>query len=85
MDTDRKTTDARDRSLDEDVLKGDIKVGALTGDEARLATAQEHSLTFREAIRLYPKAIGWSFFFSLGIIMSTRDKNNPSLRRRVSA
>jgi hypothetical protein len=68
-----KTDDARDHSLDGDVLKGGIKVGAVAGDDARLATAQEHSLTFREAVRLYPKAIGWSLFFSLGIIMTAFD------------
>jgi hypothetical protein len=73
MDAETKTDDARDRSLDEDVLKGGIKVGAVAGEEARLATAQEHSLTFREAVRLYPKAIGWSLFFSLGIIMTAFD------------
>ena len=73
MDTDRKTGDDRDRSLDGDVLKGDIVVGAIAGEEARQATAHEHSLTFIEAIKLYPTAVGWSVFFSLGIIMTAFD------------
>lgn len=58
MDTDRKADDPRDRSFDDEVLKGDIVVGAIAGEEARQATAQEHSLTFKQAVRLYPKAIG---------------------------
>lgn len=73
MATDTKTDDTRDRSLDDDILKGGILVGAIAGEEARLATAQEHSLTFVQAIKLYPKAVGWSVFFSLGIIMTAFD------------
>jgi len=38
-------------------------------DEAREAIEIEHSLSFLEAVKLYPKAIGWSVFFSLGVIM----------------
>jgi hypothetical protein len=37
--------------------------------EARIAADNEHSQTFLEAVRLYPAAIGWSLFFSLGVIM----------------
>jgi len=33
------------------------------------AIAIEHTLTFWEAVKLYPKAIGWSMYFSLGVIM----------------
>lgn len=73
MDTDKKTDDGREHSLEGDVLKGGIVVGAIGGEEARQATALEHSLSLREAIRLYPKAIGWSLFFSLGIIMTAFD------------
>jgi hypothetical protein len=29
----------------------------------------EHTLTLRQAVRLYPKAIAWSIFVSLGVIM----------------
>ena len=38
-------------------------------DEVREAIEIEHSLSFLEAVKLYPKAIGWSVFFSLGVIM----------------
>lgn len=37
--------------------------------EAIIAREAEHSLSFREAIALYPAAVGWSLFFSLGVIM----------------
>ena len=37
--------------------------------EAQIQADVEHSLTFREAIRLYPAACFWSLFFSLGVIM----------------
>lgn len=36
------------------------------------AIAIEHKLTFWQAVKLYPKAIGWSMFFSLGVIMLCR-------------
>jgi MFS transporter, SP family, general alpha glucoside:H+ symporter len=29
----------------------------------------EHTLTLRHAVRMYPKAIAWSIFVSLGVIM----------------
>ena len=73
MDPDSKKIDPRDHSLDGDVIKGDLAVGAIAGEEARQATAREHSLTFFEALRLYPTAVGWSIFFSLGIIMTAFD------------
>ncbi|KAF3760013.1 putative maltose permease [Cryphonectria parasitica EP155] len=38
-----------------------------------LAIQAEHELTFREACRLYPAAIGWSAFVSLGVIMLAFD------------
>lgn len=37
--------------------------------EARKAFEAEHALSFRRAAALYPKAIGWSLFFALGIVM----------------
>ena len=73
MDPDAKSDGGRHESFDGDILKGDIAVGAIAGEEARLATVQEHNLTFPQAIRLYPKAIGWSIYFSLGIIMTAFD------------
>ena len=37
------------------------------------AVDQEHALGFREAIKLYPTAVGWSLFVSLGVIMLAFD------------
>jgi hypothetical protein len=37
------------------------------------AIHREHSLTFWEACKLYPSAIGWSAFVSLGVIMLAYD------------
>ncbi|KAK3074874.1 hypothetical protein LTR53_002328 [Teratosphaeriaceae sp. CCFEE 6253] len=70
--------DAKTGSLDSghgqtEMLKGDIVVGAIAGEEVRQATAREHELSFMEAIRLYPAAVGWSMFFSLGIIIRGTD------------
>ena len=44
-------------------------------DDAALAEAIafEHSLTLKEAIKLYPAAIAWSGFVSLGVIMLAFD------------
>jgi hypothetical protein len=43
------------------------------GDDARLATEIEHQMTFMQAIKIYPKAMAWSVFFSLGVIMTGFD------------
>ncbi|KAF8855921.1 sugar transporter [Acephala macrosclerotiorum] len=43
------------------------------GGDARQATEIEHQMTFFEAVKLYPGAVGWSIFFSLGIIMTAFD------------
>ena len=37
--------------------------------EARKAFEDEHALSFSKAVWLYPPAVGWSLFFSLGIVM----------------
>jgi hypothetical protein len=52
--------------------RGDFaaKIGNVTvasDDEARQATDREHSLSLMEAVRLYPTAVGWSIYFSLGV------------------
>jgi len=39
------------------------------GEDVAEAIATEHTLSFWDAVRLYPKAIGWSMYFSLGVIM----------------
>lgn len=40
---------------------------------ARRAAEQDKQLTFTEALRQYPKAVGWSLYFSLGVIMLAFD------------
>ena len=51
----------------------DVSVGAASMEDihvgARLAADTEHNLSFREAISLYPTAVAWSLFFSLGVVM----------------
>ncbi|CAN6674905.1 maltose permease Mal61p [Trichomonascus vanleenenianus] len=42
-------------------------------DEACHATQREHELTLLPSLRLYPKAIAWSMFLSLAIIMEGYD------------
>lgn len=37
------------------------------------ATQREHRLSFRQALRIYPKAIGWSAIISLAIVMEGYD------------
>lgn len=37
--------------------------------KVREAIEAEHNLMFLEAAQLYPKAIGWLMYFSLGVIM----------------
>ncbi|CAK1357586.1 uncharacterized protein RHO25_008305 [Cercospora beticola] len=54
-------------------IKGGIRIGAVAGDEARQAIEYEQNLPFTETLKLYPKAIGWSVFFSLGILMTAFD------------
>lgn len=52
-----------------DVAKGDV----LTIDQARDAAITQHDLSLKDALRLYRPAIGWSFLFSLGVIMAGFD------------
>lgn len=33
----------------------------------------EHEMSFMESVKLYPKAIGWSAFVSMGVIMLAFD------------
>ncbi|USW53868.1 Putative major facilitator, sugar transporter, major facilitator superfamily [Septoria linicola] len=54
-------------------IKGDITIGSIAGDEARQAIENEHNLSFTEALRLYPTAVAWSLFFSLGVLMTAFD------------
>ncbi|KAH7123103.1 general substrate transporter [Dactylonectria macrodidyma] len=56
----------------EDVVP-DSKGWDVNKTDAREATDLEHSLTIRDSIRLYPKAIGFSLLFSTAIIMEGYD------------
>lgn len=42
-------------------------------DEARHAASDEKSMSLRQAIRLYPKAVGWSILLSSALIMEGYD------------
>jgi len=42
---------------------------SIAAEEIREAIEVEHNLTFLQAVKLYPKAIGWSMYFSLGVVM----------------
>lgn len=42
-------------------------------NEAKIASDAEQAMTVREAIRLYPKAILWSIFFSTAVAMEGYD------------
>jgi SP family general alpha glucoside:H+ symporter-like MFS transporter len=41
--------------------------------EAKDATDKEHQMGFKQALRLYPKAVGWSILLSTAIIMEGYD------------
>ncbi|KAN0090028.1 putative MFS maltose permease [Hyaloscypha variabilis] len=41
--------------------------------EAKAATDREHSMSFKQALRLYPKAVGWSILLSTAIVMEGYD------------
>jgi SP family general alpha glucoside:H+ symporter-like MFS transporter len=47
----------------------EVRKLSIAAEEVRDAIEVEHALTFWEAVKLYPKAIGWSMYFSLGVIM----------------
>lgn len=55
--------------------KGPIEATKPSTADAEIVEAirVEHELTFIEAARLYPKAIGWSAFVSMGVIMLAFD------------
>ncbi|KAK7977917.1 maltose permease [Apiospora saccharicola] len=53
----------------------DPKRGGATTDHVVLTEAiqHEHSLEFWQAVKLYPAAVGWSMFVSIGVIMLAFD------------
>ena len=50
-----------------------VKPGAAHDDELADAIQLEHNLTFAQAVKLYPAAIAWSAFVSIGVIMLAFD------------
>ncbi|KAI8650734.1 MFS domain-containing protein [Fusarium keratoplasticum] len=60
-------------SADVEVVHDDEFKGHAHHAEASAATAREHQLSFRDSLRLYPKAIGFSLLFSTAIIMEGYD------------
>lgn len=58
-----------------DPAPDDAKPGVIAESAAVLTEAiqQEHELTFMEAVKLYPSAVGWSAFVSIGVIMLAFD------------
>ena len=42
-------------------------------EEAQVATAKEHQMTLWQALKMYPKAIGWSVLLSTAIVMEGYD------------
>lgn len=57
----------------EDAQVNDMKTQEQDKSDARNATEREHSLSLRDAFKLYPKAIGFSLLFSTAIIMEGYD------------
>lgn len=54
----------------------DVRSGSIKGarsSTALEATELEHQMSFIDAVKMYPGAVGWSIFFSLGIIMTAFD------------
>lgn len=49
--------------------------GKTLNEEARQHTITEHSLGVFQALKLYPKAVGWSLFISMSIVMEGYDTN----------
>jgi len=70
-------------SIDDNALHTDdaiIKRAAATNEhfaemsaEAQDATNKEHSMGFLQALKLYPKAVGWSILLSTAIVMEGYD------------
>ncbi|KND87113.1 Maltose permease MAL31 [Tolypocladium ophioglossoides CBS 100239] len=46
---------------------------AATVEDAKVATAKEHSMSLWQGLKLYPRAIGWSVIFSTAIVMEGYD------------
>lgn len=62
-------TNLEDKDMEDTVNVHKLSIEQEIAEDARGATELEHTLTFFQAVKLYPKAIGWSMYFSLGVIM----------------
>jgi MFS transporter, SP family, general alpha glucoside:H+ symporter len=67
-----------DHSLDTKLapVPSTVDDGKPTAGDAEVlaeAIAQENSLSFVDAVKLYPAAVGWSAFVSIGVIMLAFD------------
>jgi SP family general alpha glucoside:H+ symporter-like MFS transporter len=66
---------AMEESKQETDVEATVKVTSSKESTSDGATRveDEHSQSFMQALKLYPTAVGWSMFFSLGIIMTAFD------------
>jgi hypothetical protein len=71
---DGKITEKVDQEMLEhiDATQTDMKV-ELVLDEARQASADEKQMSLWKAIKLYPKAVGWSVGISMALVMEGYD------------
>lgn len=60
--------EAKKPSLDEEASRPSV-----TEVEYLDAVHDEHSISFIKALKIYPKAIGWSAYVSIGVIMLAFD------------
>lgn len=58
---------------DGDAKEPSLDVEAFAGAHSVEAIRDEHNLSFFKALKLYPKAIGWSAYVSIGVIMLAFD------------
>jgi hypothetical protein len=63
------TMEESNQKIDMEAIVKDASNNGTSSDEV----ADEHSLSFIQALKLYPTAVGWSMFFSLGVIMTAFD------------
>ena len=69
VEKDPEMTHQLEPTTSDSYAKGDVFIL----EQAQQAAAQQHELTLREAFKLYRPAIGWSFLFSMGVIMAGFD------------
>jgi MFS transporter, SP family, general alpha glucoside:H+ symporter len=65
--------DVRQEASKEELGEGPYETHVDTTADSAAYEAIEHSLTLRQALKIYPKAIGWSVAISLAVIMESYD------------